>query len=159
MPTKIGIGQDSHRFDDSSTKPLVLGGITIPSNLSLSGNSDVDVVLHAITNAVSGISTVNIIGAFSDRLCKEQGITDSAVYLREALKTLDGLRIVHLSVSIECLRPKLSPHIDAMRDHIAQLLSISPKDVGITATTGEQLTSFGEGKGIQVFAIVTAMQS
>ncbi|MEM7020230.1 MAG: 2-C-methyl-D-erythritol 2,4-cyclodiphosphate synthase [Pseudomonadota bacterium] len=154
---KTGIGQDSHRFDNESPmKPLILAGVEFPGECPLRGNSDADVVLHAVTNAISGITGVNIIGAVSDELCLNQGITDSRVYLSESLKYLNNLKISHVSISIECKRPKISPHIGDMKSSLATLLSITPRDVGITATSGEELTDFGKGKGIQAFAIVTA---
>jgi|WetSurMetagenome_2_1015567.scaffolds.fasta_scaffold00565_18 2-C-methyl-D-erythritol 2,4-cyclodiphosphate synthase len=151
------IGQDSHRFErKGSSKPLVLGGVTIPGCLGLAGNSDADVVLHAVTNAVSGISGVNVLGVVADAMCLDRGIRDSAVYLAEAVKTLGPWRIVHVSVSIEAKRPHLARHIPAMRASIAKLCSLSLDGVGITATSGEGLTAFGKGLGIQAFAVVTA---
>ena len=154
---KTGLGQDSHRFDfDNSAKSLMLGGVEFPDGPPLRGNSDADVVLHAVTNAISGVTGVNIIGAVSDDLCLNQGITDSRVYLKEALKYLDNLRIAHVSISIEGKHPKISPSIDVMKTSLASLLGITPRDVGITATSGEGLTDFGKGEGIQVLAIVTA---
>jgi 2-C-methyl-D-erythritol 2,4-cyclodiphosphate synthase len=151
------IGQDSHAFERKGlAKPLVLAGVTIPACPGLAGNSDADVVLHAITNAVSGVSGVNILGAVADAMCLGSGITDSREYLDDALRTLVGWRIVHVSVSIEAKRPKLAPHIDSMRASIARLCTLAPDGVGITATTGEELTAFGKGLGIQAFAIVTA---
>ena len=106
---KAAIGQDSHRFEEGYGKPLILGGVVFPGETGLLANSDGDVVLHAITNAVSGITGRNILGRVADEMC-QSGITDSAEYLREALKSLEG-RIVHLSISMECLRPKISPMI------------------------------------------------
>jgi 2-C-methyl-D-erythritol 2,4-cyclodiphosphate synthase len=154
------VGQDSHRFEDeSSKKPLWLGGIIIPGSPGLLGNSDADVVLHAITNAISGISCVNILGKISDDLCLNKGIADSKVYLQEALKTLDTYSVVHVSVSIEARKPHLSSHIPAMRLSIANVLQISENHVGITATTGEGLTSFGKGEGIQAFVIITVKET
>ena len=147
---KVGIGQDSHKFDlQSNNKKLVLGGVVF----FFLGNSDADVVLHAITNAVSGITCVNILGKISDDMCKN-GIKNSEMYLKEALKYLDT-NIAHLSISIECLEPKISPKIEEMRKNIARILNISEKSVGITATTGEGLTEFGKGNGISCFAILT----
>lgn len=155
---KVGIGQDSHRFDfDDKEKKLVLGGVVFEGHAPLAGNSDADVVLHSITNAVSGTTCVNILGKISDEMCLKQGIKDSRVYLREALKYLNGSRIVHISISIECLTPKISPKIDEMRKSISDLLEIPENCVGITATTGEGLTQFGQGKGIQVFSCVTVV--
>jgi 2-C-methyl-D-erythritol 2,4-cyclodiphosphate synthase len=155
---KVGIGQDSHRFEEKGkSKPLVLGGIEIPSEVTLMGNSDADVVLHALCNAISGTSGKVVLGPHTDRLC-EQGITDSAVYVKEALKTLKDYKIAHVAVTIECLAPKILPHIDKMRSRIAEILGIKIGDVGITATSGEGLTLFGQGAGIQAFVLVTAVQ-
>ena len=150
---KVGIGQDSHRFGEVGKK-LVLGGVIFEDEIGLMANSDGDVVLHAITNAISGITCVNIIGKISDEMC-EDGIIDSAEYLREALKYFEG-KIVHISIAIECLRPKITPMIGKMRENIAKILDVREEDVGITATSGEGLTDFGKGLGISCFACVTA---
>lgn len=153
---KVGIGQDSHRFDfNNKDKKLILGGVVFENCPPLDGNSDADVILHSITNAVSGVTCVNILGKVSDEMCLGQGITDSREYLKEALKYLDGAKIAHVSISIECLTPKITPKIPDIRRSIAGLLDIPESCVGITATTGEGLTQFGQGKGIQVFSCVT----
>ena len=151
---KVAIGQDSHRIDyENKEKKLMIGGVEFDEEYSLNGNSDADVVLHAITNAVSGITCKNVIGKVSDDMCIN-GITDSEEYLKEALKYLDE-KIVHLSISIECLVPKISPKIEEMRKNIARILSVSENQIGITATTGEGLTEFGKGNGINVFCCIT----
>ena len=153
---RVGIGQDSHKFDfNDKSKKLILGGVVFEIHPPLEGNSDADVVLHAITNDISGVTCVNILGKISDELCLEKGIKDSKVYLEEALKYLNGRKIVHVSISIECLTPKISPKITEMRKSIANILSIPEDSVGITATTGEGLTAFGQGKGIQAFCCAT----
>ncbi len=157
---RTALGQDSHRFEERATgKELMLGGVSVPGCPALAGNSDADVVLHALTNAVSGLSGVNILGAPADRLCLEQGITDSAVYLREALSTLRGMRLVHISIAVEAARPKLAPHIERIRQCVAAMCGLRVEDVGLTATTGEGLTAYGRGEGIQAFVIVTAEAS
>ncbi|NLW29858.1 MAG: 2-C-methyl-D-erythritol 2,4-cyclodiphosphate synthase [Fibrobacter sp.] len=154
------IGQDSHRFESQdSSKPLILGGVIIPQCVGLKGNSDADVVLHAITNAISGLSGINILGKVSDDICLKHGITDSRVYLAEALKTVSDYRILHVSVTVEALRPHLADYIPAIRESIAQLLSLETAHVGLTATTGESLTGFGRGEGIGVFAIISAQKN
>ena len=151
---KVAIGQDSHRFNfESKTRKLILGGIIFEDSTPLAGNSNADVVLHSITNAVSGITCKNILGKIADDMCKS-GITDSEEYLKEALKYLNE-KIVHLSISIECKTPKISPKIEEMRNNIARILNITPSQVGITATTGEGLTEFGKGNGISCFSIIT----
>lgn len=150
------IGQDSHRFGEPCGETLIkLGGIDIPFDKPFVANSDGDVVLHAITNAVSGYTGVNILGGEADKICLEQGIKDSKVYLNKAIEYLKEGRIIHCSVTIECLRPKLMPHIPKMKESIGELLGIPATSVGITATTGEGLTGFGRGEGIQVFCILT----
>ncbi len=158
---KVGIGQDSHRIQEpAGGKALVLGGVTLGEAFALEGNSDSDVVLHAITNAISGITGKPILGPVADKLCKA-GITDSLAYLKNALEDLDtmGYGITHISVSLECQRPKILPILPAMVSRISELLQMAPEDIGITATSGEGLTDFGKGLGIQAFACVTAMQN
>ncbi len=150
------IGQDSHRFGEPCGETLImLGGIGIPFDKPIDANSDGDVVLHAITNAISGFTGVNILGGEADKICLEQGIKDSTVYLKKALEYMKEGRIIHCSVTIECLRPKLMPHIPKMKESVGELLGIPAASVGITATTGEGLTGFGRGEGIQVFCILT----
>ncbi|MCK5876238.1 MAG: 2-C-methyl-D-erythritol 2,4-cyclodiphosphate synthase, partial [Candidatus Marithrix sp.] len=118
---KTGLGQDSHRFQEQSLtpKPLILGGIIFEDNLSLQGNSDADVVLHALCNAISGVTGVNILGKISDDLCAK-GITDSKVYVKEALKYLGDWKICHVSFSIECQVPKITPRISDMKQNISK---------------------------------------
>ena len=153
------IGQDSHRFLEGTFDPSVtsikLGGHDVPFDRQFDANSDGDVILHAITNAVSGYTGVNILGGAADKICLEQGIKDSRVYLEEALKYMGDASIAHVSLTVECLRPKLKEHIPSIKASIAQLLSIDQSHVGLTATTGEGLTGFGRGEGIQVFVIMT----
>lgn len=152
---KVGIGQDSHRIDyNNQNKKLILAGIEFEENFSLVANSDGDVVLHAITNAISGVTCKNILGKVADEMCNERGIKNSEEYLKEALKYLSE-PISHISISIECKVPKISPKIEEMRENIARILNISENCVGITATSGEGLTECGKGNGINVFACIT----
>lgn len=155
------IGQDSHRFTDEKSEEknkLLLGGVEIPGCSGLKGNSDGDVVLHALTNAVSGISCVNVLGEIADKMCSE-GITDSKKYLEYALDTLKDESIIHVSISIECKKPVLAPYVDLMRKSIAKAVGIHESSVGITATSGEELTDFGKGLGIQVFCVITVRRN
>ena len=151
------LGQDSHRFEEEKDKPLVLGGVLIEGERGLKANSDGDVLLHALTNAVSGVTGRNILGPVADALCRA-GETDSRTYLREALNDLERLggRILHVSFSVEAKRPRLFPHIPAIKESVAALLGLAPAHVGLTATSGESLTGFGRGEGMQVFCLITA---
>ena len=134
----------------------MLGGVAFEGEVPLDGNSDADVVLHALTNAISGITCVNILGPVADKMCGEDNITDSRAYLYKALEYMKDMKITHVSISIECRRPRITPMIPAMRSSISTLLSIPESSVGITATSGEGLSDFGKGLGIQCFACVTA---
>lgn len=156
MNIRVGLGQDSHRFDRKNPKKkLILGGVIFEGFPGLKGNSDADVIMHAITNAISGVTGVNILGERSDYLCQGKGITDSSVYLKDAMRFLKKMRLVHVSVSIEAKTPKISPRIDEMKVALSNILELSPNDIGITATSGEGLSPFGRGEGIQAFAVVT----
>jgi len=154
MKIKTGIGQDSHTFESELGKVLILAGVTFEHEKGLKGNSDADVVLHSLTNAISSLTGINILGKIADELC-QQGVTDSREYLQCALKDLSNWQIEHIAISLECLEPKISPKIEKMKDSIAGFCNISANDVGITATTGEGLTAFGRGEGIQAFTIIT----
>lgn len=151
---KVAIGQDSHKISYDKDKKLILGGIEFESDFSLLANSDGDAVLHAITNAISGITCKNILGEIADDMCNKNGIKNSEEYVKEALKYLNE-KIVHISISIECKVPKINPKIPEMRKNIARILNINEDCIGITATTGEGLTEYGKGHGINVFACIT----
>ena len=154
---KVSIGQDSHRFDLQDTaRKCRLAGIEFEDAPAIRANSDGDVVLHAVTNAISGITCRNILGKIADEMC-EAGITDSREYLKLAVEDLKALghSITHLSVSIECKRPRITPHLETMREHLAQILGISGMQIGITATSGESLTECGSGFGVSVFCVLT----
>ena len=156
MEIKTSIGQDSHRFDfEDKNKKLILGGVVFENHPPLKANSDGDVVLHSLINAISGITGKIILGKAADEMCKK-GITDSKKYLEEALISLENWKISHISISIECKTPKLINKINEMRESIAKLCSVNFNNVCITATTGEGLTSFGKGEGIQSICILTA---
>ncbi|MBM3184478.1 MAG: 2-C-methyl-D-erythritol 2,4-cyclodiphosphate synthase [Chlamydiae bacterium] len=157
---RSGIGQDSHRFlPPDSTKPCIIGGIIFEDVSGLDADSDGDVVLHAICNAITSLSGVSILGGIAKDLCRKDGITDSQVYLERALKTLHPQKIVHLAITIEAKRPYFEDRMDTMKKKISKILSIRPNQVGITATSGDGLTDFGCGDGIQCFCILTTIET
>ncbi len=157
------IGQDSHRFVTDEVwrqkpdRPLILAGVTLPEERPLDGNSDADVILHALTNALSGLTTKNILGSRADALCS-RGITDSSVYLALALKDLtdQGGQLIHVSVSVEAQTPRLAPWILLLRERLSELVGLPAGHIGLTATSGEGLTLAGQGQGISVICLVSA---
>ncbi|HAV12902.1 MAG TPA: 2-C-methyl-D-erythritol 2,4-cyclodiphosphate synthase [Opitutae bacterium] len=157
MKVKTGLGLDSHRFvEGESEQSFVLGGVVFDDAPALSGNSDADVILHALTDAISGVTGVTVIGATADTMCKA-GITDSKAYLAVALESLGDWQLSHVSIALECLRPKIDPKVPVLRESIAGLLGVEVSDVCITATTGEKLNDVGRGLGIHATVIVTAV--
>lgn len=157
---RTGIGQDSHRFlPPNSSKPCVIGGLIFDDAPGFNANSDGDVVLHAICNAISSLTGILILGNIADDLCLKDGITDSEVYLVEAMKTLGNQHVTHVAVTIEAKKPKFKHRLVEMRQNIARIMNLDISQVGITATSGEGLTDFGCGDGVQVFAIVTTQES
>lgn len=153
---RTGIGQDSHRFlPPDSTKPCVIAGIIFDQVPGFNANSDGDIVFHAICNAISSLTGILILGDIADDLCLKDGITDSEVYLLEAMKTLGNQKVTHVAVTIEAKKPKFKNRLTEMRQSIARVMGLEIAQVGITATTGEGLTDFGCGDGAQAFAIIT----
>lgn len=154
---RTGIGQDSHRFlTDGSSKPCILGGLIFEDVPGLSSDSDGDVVLHAICNAITTLSGVQILGAVAQDLHEKGGITDSEVYLKKAVETLPPFTIQHVALSIEAKKPRLQPRIEEMRAKIAALLGLKLDQVGITATTGDGLSQVGLGEGVACLCLITA---
>ena len=157
---RIGIGQDSHRFEKISAKgrgkPLVLGGIEIVKTGGLEGKSDADVILHSLCNALSSAIGGNSLSTWSDEMCR-QGITNSQKYLQHIFKVIcsKNYRVLNVSISVEAKKPFVELEmINKMKRGIAELLEISDTQVGITFTSGEGLTAFGRGLGIQSIAQV-----
>ncbi|GAB4193652.1 MAG: 2-C-methyl-D-erythritol 2,4-cyclodiphosphate synthase [Simkaniaceae bacterium] len=155
MTFQVGIGQDSHRFEEKiSDKKCLVGGVVFPDAPGLSADSDGDVVLHAICNAITSVTHVPILGEVAPQLC-QKGITDSRVYLEKALETLGRKNINHVALAIEGKRPKFQAKAEDIRKSLSGLLKISIDRIGITFTSGDGLTSFGRGEGLQCFCILT----
>jgi 2-C-methyl-D-erythritol 2,4-cyclodiphosphate synthase len=133
----------------------VIAGIVFDNVPGFNANSDGDVVFHAICNAISSLTGVLILGDIADDLCLKDGITDSEIYLVEAMKTLGKQTVTHVAVTIEAKKPKFKERLLEMRTSIARVMNLDVSQVGITATTGEGLTDFGCGDGVQCFSIVT----
>lgn len=153
---KTGIGKDSHRFlAPDASKPCVIGGVIFDDLPGFHANSDGDVVFHAICNALTSVTGIPILGGIADELCVNNGITDSSVYLQEGLKTLEAVKITHVAIAIEGKRPKLQNRVLEMREKVASVMGLQVDQVGITATSGEGLTSVGQGDGVSCTVILS----
>ncbi len=160
MKYRTGIGQDSHRFlTEDLNKPCILGGLIFEGAPGLISDSDGDVVYHAICNAITSLTGVQILGGIATDLYEKEGITDSQVYLEKAVETLGSQRIEHVALSIEGKQPRLNFRIEEMRAKIAKVLQLEISQVGISATTSDGLTEFGLGAGIQCRCVITTQDN
>ncbi|MBT7736962.1 2-C-methyl-D-erythritol 2,4-cyclodiphosphate synthase [Candidatus Peregrinibacteria bacterium] len=152
---RIGIGQDSHMFDKKK-KGLTIGGLKMPEEQKLEGNSDGDVVMHAVFNALSQAIGDMSLGFYADEMC-EKGVKDSKKYVEKILQKIkkQKFKINSVGIMIEAATPKIDPLVPKMKKELKDLLETTPQRVGITATSGEKCTVFGEGLGIQCFAIIS----
>lgn len=157
METKIGNGFDVHAFSDQPSKSIRLCGIDIPFDKSLSGHSDADVGLHAITDAIFGAMADGDIGSHfppSDNSYKNM---DSHVFLDKSVDNLKarGGKIVHMDVTFMCEKPKIGLYREVIRNHLSQYLNLSTSRISVKATTTEKLGFTGREEGIACQAIIT----
>jgi len=153
--TRIGIGFDSHRFAEG--RPLILGGQAIPHTHGLAGHSDADAVAHALTDAILGAVAAGDIGShFPDTDPRWKG-ADSIGLLRAAcaLVAERGFRVVQVDATVILERPRLGPHIPAMRATLAEALGVSVDAVSVKAKTNEGMGFIGRGEGIAAMAVAT----
>ena len=150
---RVGMGYDVHKLVEG--RDLILGGVKIPYEKGLLGHSDADVLLHAIMDALLGAAALGDIGKhFPDTDPAYKGISSV-----ELLKHVGGLlaehgyRIGNIDATIIAQRPKMAPHIQAMRENTAKALNIDVDQINIKATTEEGLGFTGEGLGIASNAI------
>ena len=150
---RVGMGYDVHRLVPG--RDLWLGGIKIDSPVGLLGHSDADVVIHAICDAVLGAANCRDIGYhFPDTDPKYKGV-DSKTLLSEVVRIVreKGYKVGNVDVTICAEKPKLTPHVEAMRACLAPLMDIAPDDVSIKATTTERLGFTGRMEGISTYAV------
>ena len=151
---RIGEGWDIHALVPG--RNLLIGGVAIPFERGLLGHSDADVLLHAITDALLGAAGLADIGRqFPDTDARLKG-ADSRLLLVEAARRVreQGWQIGNIDSTVIAQAPKLAPHIEAMRNGIANALDLAPAQVTVKAKTAEKLGPVGEGAAIEARAIV-----
>ena len=150
---RVGIGTDLHRLE--AGRPLILGGVRIEYELGLVGHSDADVVLHAVTDALLGAAALPDIGElFPDTDSRWRG-ADSRRLLAAVVARVRGLgwAPANVDVVIHAERPKLSPHKEAIRASLAEVLGLPIERVGVKAKPNEGLDAVGRGEEIACTAI------
>jgi 2-C-methyl-D-erythritol 2,4-cyclodiphosphate synthase len=150
---RIGFGFDAHKFSEG--RKLVLGGMEIPFGLGLSGHSDADVLTHAICDALLGAMGKGDIGTrFPDSDPEYKGVS-SLSFLIEILKMLnrEGYEVENIDSVIVCEKPRIAPHVSAIKDTLSHITGISVNALGIKATTTDRMGFTGRGEGIASYAV------
>ena len=156
---RIGFGYDNHRLIEG--RPLMIGGINIPSQFGEDAHSDGDVLIHAICDALLGAANLRDIGYhFPDNASKYKNI-DSKILLAECIRLIKekGYEVSNIDATICAQAPKLSPHIDKMKTVLAQTTNLEIDDISIKATTTERLGFTGREEGISAYAVVLIEQN
>lgn len=155
MDMRIGNGYDMHRLVPG--RPLILGGQQLhhPAGLGLDGHSDADVLVHAVMDALLGALSLGDIGQHFPPDDPHWKGADSLVLLEQVVGLVKerGWRVVNIDTVVIAERPKLKPHIAAMRDAIAARLGVEGEQVGVKATTNERLGAEGREEGISCHAV------
>ena len=150
---RIGFGYDSHRFEDG--RPLIMGGVRIPDAPGLRGHSDADVLTHAVIDALLGAAALGDIGShFPDTDPKWKG-ADSAELLKQVVAEVAsaGYDVGNVDATVVCERPRLRPHVDAIRARLAELLRVDLSRVSVKGKTNEKMDDVGAGVGIEVHCV------
>jgi len=156
---RTGLGWDVHRLLPG--RPLILGGVTIPSELGLAGHSDADVLAHAITDAILGAAALGDIGMhFSDRDPRWKDC-DSLRFLRYARQIAEeaGFSIVKVDSTVILERPKLKDYRLPIRERLAETLGLELHRVSVKFKTAEGIGPVGEGRSAESQAVVTLQRN
>jgi 2-C-methyl-D-erythritol 2,4-cyclodiphosphate synthase len=155
---RIGIGYDTHRL--VASRPLVLGGVTIPFDLGSEGHSDGDALTHAIADAILGALCEGDLGVHFPDNDSQWKDADSIELLARVVWLVHerGFAIANVDANVMLERPRLRAHIDAMREHLARSLHLDIGCVSVKAKTGEGLDAVGRGDAVTAQAIVLLKQ-
>jgi 2-C-methyl-D-erythritol 2,4-cyclodiphosphate synthase len=159
MNIRIGNGYDLHRL--VSDRKLILGGVEIPYEKGLLGHSDADVLTHAIMDAMLGALALGDIGHYFPPTDPKWAGADSIMLLQQVQELIgaQGWRVNNLDSMVIAEAPKLKPHIKAMRDRLAQAMSLPIDCVSVKATTNEGMDAIGQKEAIAVHAVVLLVKS
>ncbi|HEY9006275.1 2-C-methyl-D-erythritol 2,4-cyclodiphosphate synthase [Ohtaekwangia sp.] len=158
MKIRVGMGFDVHELEEG--RDFWLGGIKLPATKGAVGHSDADVLIHAICDALLGAANLRDIGFhFANTDNRWKGM-DSKFFLKEVTRMLHekGWKVGNVDCTVCLERPKVNPHIDAMKKVLAPLMNISEEDVSIKATTNERLGYVGREEGVNASAVVLILR-
>ena len=154
VPFRIGQGWDVHRIE--SGRPLILGGVQIPSEFGLMGHSDADVLFHAVTDAVLGALALGDIGMHFPDTAPEWKGANSLQFLQHAVKLArdKGYQLTNIDSTIILERPKLKDYRSTIQESLAQAVDLTPDAVSVKFKTAEKVGPVGEGRSCEAQAIV-----
>lgn len=154
MNIRVGFGYDVHRLVEG--RDLWLGGIKIDHTLGLLGHSDADVLIHAICDALLGAANMRDIGYHFPDTSADTLNVDSKIFLRKTIELIatKGYRLGNVDATVCAERPKINPHVPAMKACLAQVMGTDEDNVSIKATTTERLGFTGREEGISAYATV-----
>ncbi len=153
MTIRVGSGYDVHAF--APNRPLILGGVTIPYEYGLAGHSDADVVIHAVVDALLGAAALGDIGTHfpsHDARWKDQPSTVFLDYTRDLLSQ-QHWKISNIDTTVVAERPRMGPHVQAMRAHLAEHLHLALEQVSVKGKTTDGLGFAGRREGIACYAV------
>ena len=155
---KIGFGTDIHRL--VAGRPLIVGGVTVESDLGADGHSDADVLMHAAADAVLGALALGDLGMHFPTDEEQWRNAESWQFLRYAVRLIKdmGYEVGNFDSVVHLERPKLRPHIDAMRANLAAALEADIDQISVKAKTGEGLDAVGERRAVSAQAFVLLTQ-
>src|SRR5579884_3681413 len=151
MTIRVGSGYDVHAF--APNRPLILGGVTIPYEYGLAGHSDADVVIHAVVDALLGAAALGDIGTHfpsHDARWKDQPSTVFLDYTRDLLSQ-QHWKISNIDTTVVAERPRMGPHVQAMRAHLAEHLHLALEQVSVKGKTTDGLGFAGRREGIACY--------
>ena len=150
---RIGIGYDIHRFGPGRT--LVLGGVELPGETGLAGHSDADVVLHAVIDALLGAAALGDIGTHFPADDPQWKDARSSLLLERTLALVreSAYAVENIDLTVIAEKPRLAPHVAALRARMAELIGVSEAAVSVKATTNEGIGDIGRGEAIAAVAV------
>jgi len=159
MNIRVGFGYDVHKL--VAGRELWLGGIQLPYELGLLGHSDADVLIHAICDALLGAANMRDIGFHFPDTSEETLNVDSKILLRKTIELIGikGYEVGNIDATVCAERPKLNPHVPAMKACLAEVMNTDEDNISIKATTTEKLGFTGRMEGISAYATVLIMKA
>jgi 2-C-methyl-D-erythritol 2,4-cyclodiphosphate synthase len=156
---RVGLGYDSHRFE--SSRPLILGGITIPDHPGLAGHSDGDAVTHALIDAILGAVSLGNVGTHFPPTEERWKDADSTELLSNSVEVIDreGWMVVNVDLTVICESPQISLFAPEMKERLSDVLRVPVERISIKGKTNEGMGWIGESKGLAVHAVALLERS